>query len=68
MAKILLPEDKAFSTVDGHPFEVADNDAWMRSRNKNYVRKIAWQMYRRPGNGGYDPSLLRRLANRVSKR
>ena len=65
--KRLAAGESGFSSIDGHPFTVADADAWMRSSNKNYVRKIAMQMYRRAGNGGYDPSLLRRLATRVPK-
>lgn len=56
------------SHVDGHPFKVADHDAWTRSRDKNFVRRTARRYLARVGgHPALDRKALLALATREPK-
>lgn len=65
MANPLIPRT---SHIDGHRFDVADADSWMRSKNKAFVRKTASTALRTGSHEHIERKTLMRLANRVSKR
>jgi hypothetical protein len=50
------------SEIDGHPYLIADADAWTRSRNKRTRRRIAQQYDRKGGHPLFTTDALRRIA------
>lgn len=56
------------SHVDGHPFKVADHDAWTRSSNKRFLRTTARRyLAKMGGHPTLDRKALLALATREPK-